>query len=249
MDNSSSITKIATCNMQSGVTTDRYLHYVTRSWHSFAPHKRQRLAMREGGRAFSGFEMVALQEIDGGSWRSNNVNQLSKLAELAGFKYHEFLINRNLGRFAKHGLGILSRQPIKRLSEIRLPGLIPGRGALHVETLIDGQPTHVIVTHLSLGQRSRQLQLRELAERLAQFERFILLGDMNCAASEIRQAFHGLRDDLEFPTAAVASFPSWKPTRAIDHIVTAGFNVPNCWTLPTLPSDHLPIAVELSPSR
>lgn len=239
---------IATCNMQSGVTTDRYLHYVTRSWHSFTPHKRQHLAMRDGGRAFENFELVALQEIDAGSWRTNNVNQLSRLAELAGFEHHEFLINRDFGRFAQHGLGVLSRSPIKRLNEIRLPGLIPGRGALHIETLIHNEPTHVVVTHLSLGWRSRRQQLHVLANRLARFDRFILMGDMNCHASEIQRAFKGIRNDVQLPTASVASYPSWDPQRAIDHIAVAGIAVESCRTLDSLPSDHLPIAATLVPS-
>ena len=48
------------------------------------------------------------------------------------------------------------------------------------------------------------------------------------------------------PEGAPPTFPSWEPTRAIDHIlVSSGMRVENIWTLPHPVSDHLPIAARV----
>jgi endonuclease/exonuclease/phosphatase family metal-dependent hydrolase len=44
----------------------------------------------------------------------------------------------------------------------------------------------------------------------------------------------------------VATFPSWEPRRAIDHIlVSSGIQVEKRWAFPGALSDHLPLAAEL----
>ena len=241
---SRTVLKIATYNLQSGAITDRYLHYVTRGWHNFAPHKRQAQALARGGEVFVPFQLVALQEIDGGSWRSGNINQLEHLADLAGFRHHEFLINRNFGRWAQHGLGLLSTMPITRMGQLNLPGLIPGRGALHAKVIVNEVDVHVVVTHLSLGPRAQKKQLQALASALSMYPHFVLMGDLNCAPEVVAKAF-GQLSNIQVATKDTASYPSWRPKRAIDHIVARGFSVQSCQTLAPLASDHLPIGAEL----
>jgi endonuclease/exonuclease/phosphatase family metal-dependent hydrolase len=42
------------------------------------------------------------------------------------------------------------------------------------------------------------------------------------------------------------TFPSWKPRRALDHILTsADIHLDKVWTLPQAFSDHLPLAAEI----
>jgi endonuclease/exonuclease/phosphatase family metal-dependent hydrolase len=55
------------------------------------------------------FDLVALQEADGGSLRSGYVNQVEHLAHLGAFPYWYQQLNRNLGRLAQHSNGVLSR--------------------------------------------------------------------------------------------------------------------------------------------
>jgi endonuclease/exonuclease/phosphatase family metal-dependent hydrolase len=44
----------------------------------------------------------------------------------------------------------------------------------------------------------------------------------------------------------VLTFPSWKPTRALDHIlVSPGIRIEKVWTLPQAFSDHLALAAEI----
>jgi endonuclease/exonuclease/phosphatase family metal-dependent hydrolase len=44
-----------------------------------------------------------------------------------------------------------------------------------------------------------------------------------------------------------STFPSWRPRRAIDHILTTpSVRVEELWTLPHPVSDHLPLAARVS---
>jgi endonuclease/exonuclease/phosphatase family metal-dependent hydrolase len=46
--------------------------------------------------------------------------------------------------------------------------------------------------------------------------------------------------------AAPATFPSWQPRHAIDHILTSSsIEIERLWTLPHPVSDHLPLAARI----
>src|SRR3990172_8560938 len=77
-----------------------------------------------------GFDIVGLQEVDGGSLRSGFINQTEYLAIEGRFPYWNDQTNRNLGKFAQHSPGVLSRLCPAEVIEVKLPGMIPGRGAL-----------------------------------------------------------------------------------------------------------------------
>ena len=52
---------------------------------------------------------------------------------------------------------------------------------------------------------------------------------------------------LQPPTTSVPTFPSWKPQRAIDHVlVTPALQVTAMQALPAAQSDHLALSVELN---
>ena len=72
------------------------------------------------------------------------------------------------------------------------------------------------------------------------------MGDLNCTAksAEMRSLFR--RTSLAPPDSTPPTFPSWEPTRDIDHIiVSSGMRVEDIWTLPHPVSDHLPIAARV----
>jgi endonuclease/exonuclease/phosphatase family metal-dependent hydrolase len=54
------------------------------------------------------------------------------------------------------------------------------------------------------------------------------------------------RTRLQPPRAQPASFPSWNPVRALDHVLCAGFEVLSYRTMAAAGSDHLAIAVEVA---
>jgi endonuclease/exonuclease/phosphatase family metal-dependent hydrolase len=72
------------------------------------------------------------------------------------------------------------------------------------------------------------------------------MGDLNADANsaELRHLF--ARSSLQPPTQSTPTFPSWKPRRALDHILTSpGIVLEKVWTLPQAFSDHLPLAAEI----
>ncbi len=104
--------RLLTFNIQTGIHTQHYGHYVTRSWQHLLPCAARQHSVQQIGHFLADFDVVALQEVDGGSWRSGFRNQVENLAKLGHFPFWYQQANRNLGRWAQHSNGLLSRWPI-----------------------------------------------------------------------------------------------------------------------------------------
>lgn len=89
--------RLLSFNIQVGISTERYRHYVTRSWQHLLPHNGRAGNLQKIGQLLGDFDLVALQEADGGSLRSGYVNQVEHLAHLGAFPYWYQQLNRNLG--------------------------------------------------------------------------------------------------------------------------------------------------------
>ena len=100
------------------------------------------------------YDLVALQEADGGSLRSGYVNQVEHLAHLGAFPYWYQQLNRNLGRFAQHSNGVLSRLEPQGLEDHPLPGP-SGRGAILLRFGEGADALVVVMMHLALGGGAR----------------------------------------------------------------------------------------------
>ncbi|MGL6250822.1 MAG: endonuclease/exonuclease/phosphatase family protein, partial [Billgrantia desiderata] len=59
--------------MQVGIQTSAYHHYLTRSWQHLLPHPQRARRLDMVSSVLSRFDIVGLQEVDGGSFRSSNV--------------------------------------------------------------------------------------------------------------------------------------------------------------------------------
>ncbi|MDX1452759.1 MAG: endonuclease/exonuclease/phosphatase family protein, partial [Oleiphilaceae bacterium] len=101
--------KLLTFNIQVGISTSSYRHYLTRSWQHVLPHRNRNENLDKIAALLKGYDVVALQEVDGGSLRSGFVNQVEYLANASGFPYWYQQLNRNFGPLAKHSNGLLSR--------------------------------------------------------------------------------------------------------------------------------------------
>ncbi|WP_158772447.1 endonuclease/exonuclease/phosphatase family protein [Cobetia sp. L2A1] len=238
--------RILTFNMQVGIHTAAWHHYVTRGWQHLLPHPKRRRRLELIAGAITPYDIVGLQEVDGGSFRSGNVNQVDSLADTAEFPYHYQQLNRNLGRLAQHSNGLLSRLPISHLEEHRLPGTLPGRGAIHARFGDGEHALHVFVTHLALGARIQRRQLDYLGELIAPLKNVIVMGDLNCTLAQLRlhKDFCEALDSR--PSKAINSYPAWQPSRGLDHIlVSSTLRLSHPGTLSHLFSDHLPMAVEV----
>lgn len=238
--------KLLTFNLQVGIQTSAYHHYLTRSWQHILPHPRRQQRLQLMSEVMEGYDIVGLQEVDGGSFRSGQVNQVHYLATRAGFPHHFQQLNRNLGRIAQHSNGLLSRLAPDSVEEHRLPGTLPGRGAIHARYGEGGDALHIFVAHLALSHRGRTRQLDYLSEIIAPLRHVVLMGDLNCTLEQI-QGHKRFSASLPLhPVRPLLSYPSWQPRRALDHILLSdSLEAEDVRVLDHLFSDHLPIAVDV----
>lgn len=238
--------RVLTYNIQVGIDTRHYRQYLTRGWRHMLPFPGRQENLDQVAAVLRDHDIVALQEIDAGSYRGAFLNQAQYLADLAGFPNWHLQVNRNYGALARHGIAVLSRLPPTGIRECRLPGFLPGRGALLLSFGSDRRPLHVLAVHLSLGQRSRLRQLRYLSRLAMHCKDLILLGDMNCAAWQLERNSGLIHAGLRVADTEGHSYPSWRPRRNLDHVlVSPGLKVHRARVLDHPMSDHLPVAVEL----
>src|SRR5699024_8653489 len=234
-------------NMQVGVGTKRYREYITRGWRHLLPSTETHANLDRNAELVNGHDFVGLQEIDAGSWRSGQINQLEWLAEQAGFRYWHIQINRDFGQLAQHGLGLLARHAPFDVSEHKLPGRLPGRGALLARFGTPQQALTVVVTHLALTRGSRNQQLAAICELVANDAHVIVMGDTNCTAARLHDDTALTASRLQVLAQRLPTFPSWRPRRGIDHILTTPeIQVRRARVLDVRLSDHRPVQMCVS---
>lgn len=236
--------RLLSFNIQVGISTRRYHHYLTRSWQHLLPHRGRAVNLQQIGELLADFDLVALQEVDGGSLRSDYVNQVEHLAQLGNFPYWYQQLNRNLGALAQHSNGLLSRLRPSLLEDHPLPGP-PGRGAILLRLGDGPEALAVVMMHLALGTKARTRQLAYIRELIHGYRHCVLMGDMNTHATELLEhsPLRGL--GLVAPQTC-ATYPSWQPQRCIDHILLSPqLTLERMQVLDAPISDHLPVAVEI----
>jgi len=253
--------RLLSFNMQGGLSTHTYRHYITRGLDHVLPHPRKARSLRRVADVLAHFDLVALQEADSGSLRSGFVNQVQFLAEQSGFGYWSYQSNRRVGRVAESANGLLARIEPYEVLDHRLPGRIRGRGALEARFGTGDDGFRLVIAHLALSPRARRAQLAYLAEIIGQRRHVALAGDFNCTpeSGELDELF--ARTRLHPLVDSPATFPSWRPRRAIDHILVGdgligdglvgdglvgnGAPATRADAVPLRVSDHLPIALTL----
>ncbi|WP_132142838.1 endonuclease/exonuclease/phosphatase family protein [Luteibacter rhizovicinus] len=238
--------RLLSCNILAGASVQRYSDYVTRSVNAVLPGRNKLDNLDSLADLLQDFDVVGLQEADAGSLRSGFLNQTRYLAEAAGMPFWSHQPNRPMARVAHSANGLISRIEPTEVIDYPLPGRIRGRGALFVRFGDGPDALVVVIAHLSLGAQARVGQLAFIAELLANHPHAVLMGDLNTVVEspEMQRLF--ARTSLQMPTSHTPTFPSWKPRRALDHILTsADIKLDRTWTLPQAFSDHLPIAAEI----
>ena len=155
---SGQLLRILSYNVQVGITTRRPHHYFTHSWKHVLPHSQRLSNLEKVAHLLRGYDLIGLQEVDAGSIRSNYINLVEYLALQSGFPYWYHQVNRNLGRFAQHSNGLLSRFHPAEVRDISLPALIPGRNAILARYGDTEESLAVIVMHVSVSPRARSRQ-------------------------------------------------------------------------------------------
>jgi len=238
--------KLLTFNIQVGISTSAYRHYITRSWQHVLPNKSRQENLDKIAALLKGYDLVALQEVDGGSLRSGFVNQVEYLANVGGFPYWYQQLNRNFGPIAKHSNGLLSRYRPLLVDEYGLPGRIPGRGVIVAHYGKAEDPIVLVIMHLALGVKTQQEQLRFVRDLIHRYQHVVLMGDMNTHAEKILHESPLKSSGLVSLPGVSHTYPSWRPEKALDHIlVSRSLIVKRAGVLAFPVSDHLPIALEL----
>jgi endonuclease/exonuclease/phosphatase family metal-dependent hydrolase len=239
--------RLLTYNIQTGIATSRYRHYLTHSWKHVLPCPARRGNLDLIANLVRHYDIVGLQEADAGSLRSGYINLTEYLAARAGFPHWYDQTNRNFGMFAQHSMGVLSRMRAAEIREHRLPGAIPGRGALVIRYGTGHESLVLMLVHLALGKRARLRQLGFIGEIASAHRHVILMGDLNCRSESPELSVLVDRAGLREPTHDLHTFPSWRPIRNIDHIlVSPSLRVEDVSVLNYPLSDHLPISMEIS---
>jgi len=177
--------RLLTYNMQVGINSRAFRHYLTRSWQHLLPHSGRMDNLDSIANMLSDFDIVALQEADGGSIRSGHLNQVRYLAEMAGFPYWYQQLNRNFGRFGQHSNGVLSRLQPDVIEDHKLPGLLPGRGAIFLRYGSGDDALIFVALHLSLGRRAQTYQLSYIRELISDYKHVVTMGDLNSHSEQI----------------------------------------------------------------
>ena len=210
-------------------------------------------------------DIALLQEVDRGTERSGNVDQVAELERLTGMH----------GAFGKsldfqggdYGIAALSRWPIERTEVVPLPtdppvdrggGVFEPRVALHLVVSTPTGPLHVIGTHLGAegvstfrDQEARDL-LAHVRARVAPDAPVIIGGDFNSLPnSGVHAGFsQHFRDTWEeCGDGEGHTFPADSAVRRIDYIFVRGLRCTAAKVPETLASDHRPLVVVLQPSE
>jgi endonuclease/exonuclease/phosphatase family metal-dependent hydrolase len=239
--------RLLSFNMQAGMEVQRYSHYFTRSWQNILPARDKIRNLHRISELLRDYDMVGLQEADGGSLRSGFVNQVEYLAKLGNFPCWYQQCTRDFGHFGRYGNGLLSRMSPIDVERHKLPGAMPGRGAIFMRYGNDDHHLIVINLHLALGRRSQHQQLTYVRDLIQQYEHVVIMGDMNTHAEHLLDS--SPLQDCGLYTPACSSkktYPSWAPRRTLDHfLVSDSVQVTDTWTPDFTLSDHLPIAIEV----
>jgi len=237
---------VATFNIQAGIGSRRPRHMLTYSHRYVLPHRQLLANLDLIAEQLADFDLVALQETDSGSFRTHQIHQAEYIAFRSGMPHCHTQVTRAIRRVARISLGLLSRFPCLHLERHRLPASRHGRGLMEAVLNVNGHELAVFVTHLSLRTSSRLRQMDFLARRLNRHKRALLMGDLNCEpdSREFRHLLAATR--LNRPPHAPATFPSWQPTRRLDHILaTPDIAIHALHAMPFICSDHLPVMAEI----
>ena len=238
--------RLLSYNIQVAIGSTRFRDYLTESWKHVLPHAQSYETLGRIARAISEFDIVALQEVDAGSLRTSYVNQIEFLAKKAGFPFWYHQTNRRIGNIARHSNGLLSQLRPSEVINHKLPGILPGRGVMQVRYGHHDNPLVLLVVHMALGSRARQRQFEYIAELVNAQRHVVVMGDLNCQPDSPEMRFLLSATDLCEPCHGLKTYPSWRPVRTIDHILTSrSLYVHDVHVMQHLLSDHLPIATEI----
>ena len=97
------------------------------------------------------------------------------------------------------------------------------------------------------GRGARLSQMEFVSGLIKGYRNVIIMGDLNCGCSSQELSLLLRNADLRMPYSNLSTYPSWNPSRHLDHIlVSPTIGIESVGVLNYPFSDHLPIAMEIS---
>ena len=104
----------------------------------------------------------------------------------------------------------------------------------------------LVMMHLSLSKAAQQRQLAYIQELISEYQHVVLMGDLNNHAEQLLSNTPLKHSNLVPLPETAHSFPSWRPERALDHIlVSPSLEIRRSEVVSYPVSDHLPIAMDI----
>lgn len=198
-------------------------------------------------------DIVALQEVDKGTKRTDRRDLTAELAQLTGFT--GVFSNNFHFQGGEYGNAILTRFPVLTRTNLHYQMLQTNeqRGALQVTLDVNGKRIYFIDTHVDFrpGDAERLKNVGEL-KQIVEAHRdlpIIICGDFNSTPkTKTHAAMAALLDDAWMLASKEPgfSFPADKPDRRIDYewVTSATIKPVRAWVPVTEASDHRPVIVE-----
>ncbi len=196
-------------------------------------------------------DVITLQEIDVGTERTDRVDQATRLGELLGMQafFGDFMPYQG----GEYGMAVLSRLPVARVVNHRLPDGEEPRTGLEVEVRVgpEGRRVSVVGIHLYRTPEERLAQADSLSAILDRREHpVVLAGDFNSRRGDriLRslQAQDWFVVDKDGPAE---TFPADDPAREIDFVMlrpAESFEVVEHRVIDEpVASDHVPLLIVL----
>lgn len=233
-------------NIEYGASINKgYWQYITSLWKYIIPHDIFVLKKISKIINYWNADICAFVEIDGGSFRTMNINYLKKLSNMTMLKKWHFFPVRHLLNLSNQGNGIITRFPILETYNYKLITKGENRRLSHAIINVNDTLVNVFITQLALGKISRRYELMQISDIIKKTKGpIILIGDFNTDNEKELNIIESLNLKR---IQTHKTFPSWKPKRTIDYIfVNDYFEIINTEVITDLKiSDHLPIISEI----
>lgn len=204
-------------------------------------------------------DVACLQELDFARPRTGGVDQAAEVARLLAMQFHfQAMIENGSGSY---GDAILSKTPLTLMRAGHFPEVprpIPRekRGAIWVETTVDGRTWQIINTHFGLGHGERRNHARALVQDwigpALLRSPVVACGDFNSRpASTVHLLIGEPLRDIFTQSRRPRTFPTRWPCVCLDYVfVSPEIRVARAarWSSPAaaVASDHFPIVAELA---
>ena len=195
-------------------------------------------------------DIVALIEVDSGSYRSNKSCQAQIIADSLGYnyivesKYSSESLAQKVPVLRQQANALLARQGIENY---QCHYFEQGVKRLVIQT--DIQTVAIFIVHLSLKYRHRQNQLEQLYNLIQETDKEVILaGDFNTLwGSRELNLFLAATDLKNANITNMPSHPSHAPHRQIDFILhSSGIRIDNFYIPDIRLSDHSPLVCDFS---